>query len=78
MSLLTGQFRDSYTQLINNVVIPGAKEKKITSTAQVAAAAVESLTRDKASMLVFVNHHAARRANHHSQFNSRRLAKDRQ
>ena len=53
--MLTGPFRERYGQLIRDVVIPGAKEKKITATCQVAAAAVESLTEDKASLLVFVN-----------------------
>ena len=32
---LTGSFLDAYTQLVNNVVIPGAKEKKISAVAQV-------------------------------------------
>jgi Mce-associated membrane protein len=54
-SLLTGQFRDSYSSLIHDVVIPGAKQKNITAVAQVPAASVESLTTDKASMIVFVN-----------------------
>jgi len=54
-SLLTGNFRDSYSKLINDVVIPGAKQKNITTAAQVPGAAVESLTTDKASTIVFVN-----------------------
>jgi Mce-associated membrane protein len=54
-SLLTGQFRDSYSSLVDSVVIPGAQQKQITVVAQVPAAAVESLTTDKASMIVFVN-----------------------
>jgi Mce-associated membrane protein len=54
-SLLTGKFKESFTNLVDRVVIPGANEKHITATAHVAAAAVESLTRDRASMLVFVN-----------------------
>ena len=37
--LLTGEFRDSYTSLINDVVIPGATEKKISAVASVPAAA---------------------------------------
>ena len=32
--LLTGNFRDSYTQLTNDAVIPGAKEKKIAARAR--------------------------------------------
>jgi Mce-associated membrane protein len=54
-SLLTGSFRDSYSNLVDSVVIPGAKQKNITAVAQVPAASVESLTSDKASMIVFVN-----------------------
>lgn len=54
-SLLTGQFRDSYTNSVDSVVIPGAKQKNMTAVAQVPAAAVESLTTDKASMIVFIN-----------------------
>jgi Mce-associated membrane protein len=54
-SLLTGKFRDSFSDLVDQAVIPGAKEKNITATAQVVAAGVESLTRDKASVLAFIN-----------------------
>ena len=57
-AMLTSPFRESYGELIRNTVIPEAKEKKITATCQVAAAAVESLTEDKASLLVFVNQKA--------------------
>lgn len=52
---LTGEFRDAYTQLVNAVIIPGAKEKKISATAQIAAAASVSATTDHAVVLVFVN-----------------------
>ena len=34
-ALLTGDFRDQYTSLINDVVIPGAKQKQITAVASV-------------------------------------------
>jgi Mce-associated membrane protein len=54
-SLLTGDFRDSYSKLTHDVVIPGAKQKNITVVAQVPAVSVESLTTDKASTIVFVN-----------------------
>jgi Mce-associated membrane protein len=54
-AMLASPFRESYGELIQNTVIPGAKEKKITATCHVAGAAVESLTQDKASLLVFVN-----------------------
>ncbi len=53
--LLTGEFRDSYTSLTNDVVIPGAKEKQISAIATVPAAASVSATPDKAVVLLFVN-----------------------
>lgn len=53
--LLTGNFRDSYTQLINDVVIPGARDKKISAVANVPAAASVSATPSRAEVLVFVN-----------------------
>jgi Mce-associated membrane protein len=53
--LLTGQFRDSYTSLTHDVVIPGAKEKQITATATVPAVASVSATPSHAVALVFVN-----------------------
>jgi Mce-associated membrane protein len=53
--LLTGDFRDSYTSLINDVVIPGAKEKQISAVASVPAAAVVSADPQDAVVLVFVN-----------------------
>jgi Mce-associated membrane protein len=52
---LTGDFRDAYTKLINDVVIPGAKQKEITATANVNAAASVSATNTHAVALVFVN-----------------------
>lgn len=54
-NLLTGDFQDSYTGLINDVVIPGAKEKQISAVASVPAAASVSAEQDKAVVLVFVN-----------------------
>ncbi len=53
--LLTGDFRDSYTSLINDVVIPGAKQKQIAAVATVPAAASVSAKPDHAVVLVFVN-----------------------
>lgn len=53
--LLTGEFADSYTQLINDVVIPGSKEKQITAVATVPAAASVSAEPNEAVVLVFVN-----------------------
>jgi Mce-associated membrane protein len=52
---LTGKFRDDYLQLINDVVIPGAKERKISAVAAVPAAAPVSATDNHAVVLVFVN-----------------------
>ena len=52
---LTGTFLEEYTKLINDVVIPGAKEKKITASVQVPAAASVSATPDHAVVLVFVD-----------------------
>ena len=52
---LTGTFLDAYTQLVNSVVIPGAKEKKISAVAQVPAAASVSANGDHAVVLVFVD-----------------------
>jgi Mce-associated membrane protein len=53
--LLTGQFLTYYTQFVQQVVIPAAKEKQVTTTATVVRAAVESLTSDQAFVLVVVN-----------------------
>ncbi|MGV1003806.1 MAG: hypothetical protein ACOYEV_03350 [Candidatus Nanopelagicales bacterium] len=52
---LTGSFLDAYTKLVNDVVIPGAKEKKISAAVQVPAAASVSATPTHAVALVFVN-----------------------
>ena len=52
---LTGGFRDAYTKLINDVVIPGAEQKKITTLVTVPGAASLSATADHAVVLVYVN-----------------------
>jgi Mce-associated membrane protein len=52
---LTGTFLDAYTQLVNTVVIPGAKEKKISALATVPAAAPVSAKADHAVVLLFVD-----------------------
>jgi Mce-associated membrane protein len=52
---LTGSFLESFTDLVNKFVIPGAKEKKISTAAEVSAAASVSATADRAVALVFVN-----------------------
>ncbi|MDT5212128.1 MAG: Mce-associated rane protein [Mycobacterium sp.] len=52
---LTGTFRDSYTSLTDDVVIPGAKEKKISATATVPGASSVVATENHAVVLVFVD-----------------------
>jgi len=56
--LLTGTFRDSYTSLTKDVVIPGAKQKQISAAASVPAAASVSAGPHHAVVLVFVNQRA--------------------
>ena len=52
---LTGEFKDAYTTLTREVVIPGAKEKHISAMAKVNAAASVSATSNHAVVLLFVN-----------------------
>jgi Mce-associated membrane protein len=52
---LTGTFKESYTQLTHDVVIPGAKQKHISAVATVPAAASVSATPAHAVALVFIN-----------------------
>jgi Mce-associated membrane protein len=52
---LTGGFKDSYTQLIQDVVIPGAKKQNISAVATVPAAASVSATPNHAIALLFVD-----------------------
>jgi Mce-associated membrane protein len=52
---LAEPFRDQYTKLITDVVIPGAKEKKISAIATVPAAASISATPKSAEVLVFID-----------------------
>jgi Mce-associated membrane protein len=52
---LTGDFKDAYTELTRQVVIPGAKEKHIKAVAKASAAASVSATGSHAVVLVFVN-----------------------
>ena len=54
-NLLTGDFQNSYTQLINEVVIPGAKQKQISAVATVPAVASVSAETGNAVVLVFIN-----------------------
>jgi Mce-associated membrane protein len=52
---LAEPFKDQYTELITDVVIPGAKEKKISAVATVPAAASISVTNNQAIVLVFID-----------------------
>ena len=54
-SRLTGNFLDAYTSLTRDVVIPGAKQKQISATATVAAAALTSATATHAAVLLFID-----------------------
>lgn len=54
-SRLVGEFKDSYTSLTHDVVIPGAKQRQISSVASVPAATSMSATEDHAVVLLFVN-----------------------
>lgn len=52
---LTGRFLDAYTQLIQTVVIPGAKQQRMSSSVTVPAVAVVSADRDRVVVLAFVD-----------------------
>lgn len=52
---MTGAFRDSYSSLTHDVVIPGAKQRQISAVATVPAAASVSATPNHAVVLVFVD-----------------------
>jgi len=52
---LTGTFLDSYSTLTHDVVIPGAKQRKIAAVATVPAAASLSVDNNHAVVLVFVD-----------------------
>jgi Mce-associated membrane protein len=54
-TLLTGNFRDSYTGLTRDVVIPGAQQKHISAVASVPAAAVVSVGDDHAVVVLCIN-----------------------
>jgi Mce-associated membrane protein len=54
-NLLTGEFRNSYGDLVTNVVIPGAKQQQISAVATVPAAASVSAEANHAVVLVFIN-----------------------
>lgn len=53
--LLTGRFLQTYTALTNDVVIPGAKEQRISAAASTPDAAAISADTRKAEVLVMIN-----------------------
>ncbi|OMC44466.1 hypothetical protein A5745_13600 [Mycobacterium sp. IS-2888] len=54
-AMLTGDFLAYYKQFSTQVVMPAAREKRVTTSATVLRAGVESLASQNASILVFVN-----------------------
>ncbi len=52
---LAGQMKDSYTRLTHDVVIPGSKQRQISATATVPAAASVSASANHAVVLAFVD-----------------------
>jgi Mce-associated membrane protein len=52
---LTGEFKDAYGELTRQVVVPGAKEKHISSVAKANAAASVSAAENHAVALVYVD-----------------------
>lgn len=52
---LTGAFLDAYTQAIQTVVIPSAKQERISSVVTVPAASVVSARTDRVIVLAFVD-----------------------
>jgi Mce-associated membrane protein len=53
--LLTGDFKNAYTSLTKDVVIPGAKQKQISAVASVPAVASISANAQHAEVVVFVD-----------------------
>jgi Mce-associated membrane protein len=53
--LLTGQFQNSYTALLDDLVIPSARQQRIASTAAVPAVATLSASAKHVVALAFVN-----------------------
>jgi Mce-associated membrane protein len=56
--LVTAPFKDDYTKLVHDVVIPGAKQKHVSVSVTVPAAASVSATPQHAVALLFVNQSA--------------------
>jgi Mce-associated membrane protein len=53
--LLTGPFRESYTTMINDVVIPGAKNQRITAITNIPGAASISADAHHAQVMLYVD-----------------------
>jgi Mce-associated membrane protein len=54
-AMLTGDFLTYYKQFTSQTVRPAAEQKRVTTTASIVRAGVESLTGQQAAILVFVN-----------------------
>lgn len=54
-SRLTGEFLGAYTELVRDVVIPGAQQKRITALVSIPAASVVSAGPTRAEILLYVN-----------------------
>lgn len=52
---LTGTFREDYMTLVNDTIIPGAKERQLVVQTSVQAAAVIETTPDTAAVLLYLN-----------------------
>lgn len=52
---LSGTFRDSFLSLVKDVVVPGARQKDVSATAKVPAAAVTSTTPTNATLVLFID-----------------------
>lgn len=52
---LSGTFKESYTALIHDVVIPGAKQRRISAVANVPAVSSISASANRAVVMAFVN-----------------------
>ncbi|PPI89270.1 hypothetical protein C5F51_15575 [Nocardia nova] len=52
---LTGDFLETYGKLADTVVAPAAKEKKVTMQAAPVGSAVESVSKDQATVIVYID-----------------------
>lgn len=61
--LITGDFRDKYSNFTSAVVIPKAREKQVSVKATALGTGIQSLTADHATVLVFINQSTTSAAN---------------